>query len=81
MLQPDKARVARLLNRYRAWERMMLADPTNLTVRRRFEDTAYTLCVLMGRRNAREAALAAESYLWPSHRSRAQAQVPHEADT
>lgn len=29
----------------------------------RFEDTAYTLCVLMGERTAREAVLAAERYV------------------
>ncbi|MYY12117.1 DUF5133 domain-containing protein [Streptomyces sp. SID4919] len=63
MLLPDKPQVAFLLERYRAWERLMLANPSNGTVRGRFEDTAYTLCVLMGRRSAREAALAAEHYL------------------
>lgn len=49
MLLPDKPQVAFLLERYRAWERLMLANPSNGTVRGRFEDTAYTLCVLMGR--------------------------------
>ncbi|MGW1144390.1 DUF5133 domain-containing protein [Streptomyces sp. LE64] len=63
MLLPDKPQVDTLLRRYRAWERLMLANPSNGTVRGRFEDTAYTLCVLMGRRSAREAALAAERYL------------------
>lgn len=53
MLLPDKPQVAFLLERYRAWERLMLANPSNGTVRGRFEDTAYTLCVLMGRRSAR----------------------------
>lgn len=41
----------------------MLAAPTDLTVRATFEDTGYTLCVLMGKRCAREAANAAERYL------------------
>ena len=67
MLLPDKPQVAALLERYRLWERLMLANPANRTVRARFEDTAYTLCVLMGRKTAREAALAAERYLHPTH--------------
>jgi len=41
----------------------MLAAPADLTVRATFEDTGYTLCVLMGKRCAREAADAAERYL------------------
>ncbi len=41
----------------------MLAAPADLTVRATFEDAGYTLCVLMGKRCAREAANAAERYL------------------
>ncbi|MFI8305972.1 DUF5133 domain-containing protein [Streptomyces sp. NPDC085927] len=63
MLLPARAEVARQLRRYRAWERVMLAVPTDLTVRTTFEDSGYTLCVLMGKRCAREAADAAERYL------------------
>lgn len=63
MLLPAKAEVARQLRRYRAWERAMLAAPADLTVRSTFEDAGYTLCVLMGKRCAREAADAAERYL------------------
>ncbi|CAL9351528.1 MULTISPECIES: DUF5133 domain-containing protein [Streptomyces] len=63
MLLPAKAEVARQLRRYRAWERVMLAAPTDHTVRATFEDSGYTLCVLMGKRCAREAADAAERYL------------------
>ncbi|MDN0201149.1 DUF5133 domain-containing protein [Streptomyces sp. S.PNR 29] len=63
MLLPAKAEVARQLRRYRAWERMMLATPTDRAVRATFEDSGYTLCVLMGKRCAREAADAAERYL------------------
>ncbi|WP_037679756.1 DUF5133 domain-containing protein [Streptomyces griseus] len=63
MLLPAKAEVARQLRRYRAWERVMLASPADLTVRATFEDSGYTLCVLMGKRCAREAADAAERYL------------------
>ncbi|KOV61330.1 DUF5133 domain-containing protein [Streptomyces sp. MMG1121] len=63
MLLPAKAEVARQLRRYRAWERVMLASPHDRTVRTAFEDSGYTLCVLMGKRCAREAADAAERYL------------------
>ncbi|WP_155054373.1 DUF5133 domain-containing protein [Streptomyces blattellae] len=63
MLLPAKAEVARQLQRYRAWERAMLAAPADRTVRATFEDSGYTLCVLMGKRCAREAADAAEHYL------------------
>ncbi|KUL24684.1 DUF5133 domain-containing protein [Streptomyces regalis] len=63
MLLPAKAEVARQLRRYRAWERAMLAAPADHTVRATFEDAGYTLCVLMGKRCAREAADAAERYL------------------
>ncbi len=63
MLLPAKAEVARQLNRYRAWERVMLAAPSDRSARDSFEDSGYTLCVLMGKRCAREAAHAAERYL------------------
>ncbi|MFC8427290.1 MULTISPECIES: DUF5133 domain-containing protein [Streptomyces] len=63
MLLPAKAEVARQLRRYRAWERRMLASPADRAVRSTFEDSGYTLCVLMGKRCAREAADAAERYL------------------
>jgi hypothetical protein len=42
---------------------MMLASPADVRVRATFEDAGYTLCVLMGKRCAREAADAAERYL------------------
>ena len=54
MLLPARDEVARHLERYRAWERLMLASPDNRAVRGSFEDTGYTLCVLMGKRCARE---------------------------
>jgi|SRR3954452_25543757 hypothetical protein len=63
MLLPAKTEVARHLRRYRAWERMMLAAPADRDLRATFEDSGYTLCVLMGKRCAREAADAAERYL------------------
>jgi len=63
MLLPDRHLVADLLSRYRTWERLVLADPLDTTTRDRFEDVAYTLCVLMGQRTAREAIIKAEAYL------------------
>jgi hypothetical protein len=63
MLLPARTEVARHLERYRAWERLMLAIPDNPAVRGHFENTGYTLCVLMGQRCAREAAAAAEYFL------------------
>ncbi|MFV0137734.1 DUF5133 domain-containing protein [Streptomyces sp. HMX87] len=63
MLLPAKAEVARQLRHYRSWERLMLASPADRAVRATFEDSGYTLCVLMGKRCAREAADAAERYL------------------
>ncbi|MEV7194097.1 DUF5133 domain-containing protein [Streptomyces sp. NPDC093510] len=65
MLLPARAEVARHLRQYRSWERKLLAHPADHTVRMRFEDTAYTLCVLMGESKARMAADAAELYLRP----------------
>src|SRR5688572_20552131 len=66
MLLPAKNEVARHLRRYRAWERVMLASPTDRSARENFEDSGYTLCVLMGKRCAREAVSAAERYLQTS---------------
>ncbi len=63
MLLPAKTEVARQLRRFRAWERRMLASPADVAVRATFENSGYTLCVLMGKRCAREAADAAERYL------------------
>ncbi|MEU8764750.1 DUF5133 domain-containing protein [Streptomyces sp. NPDC048659] len=63
MLLPDRDTIDRLLRSYRAQERAILARPGDPAVHRRFEDTAYTLCVLMGVRGAPEAVHAAEHYL------------------
>ncbi|MFF7178532.1 DUF5133 domain-containing protein [Streptomyces sp. NPDC008121] len=63
MLLPDKKTIDRLLRHYRDQERVVLAMPGDLSTRRSFEDTAYTLCVLMGERTAREAVRAAERYV------------------
>lgn len=63
MLLPDKAGLAQLLRRYRTWEQLVLQEPHNSVRRRRLDDVAYTLCVLMGHRTAHDAIRAAESYL------------------
>ncbi|MFF0061567.1 DUF5133 domain-containing protein [Streptomyces sp. NPDC005279] len=63
MLLPDLAVIAGLMARYRAHEHRFLAAPHDGEARTRFEDTAYTLCVLMGERTAREAVVAAERYV------------------
>ncbi|WP_330172751.1 DUF5133 domain-containing protein [Streptomyces sp. NBC_01498] len=63
MLLPDKAGLAQLLRRYRTWERLVLREPHDPVRRRRLDDVAYTLCVLMGHRTVAEAVRAAESYL------------------
>lgn len=68
MLLPDKARLAQLLRRYRICEQLVLQEPHNSVRRRRLDDAAYTLCVLMGHRTAHEAIRAAESYLGRSDR-------------
>ncbi|MFB8000349.1 DUF5133 domain-containing protein [Streptomyces sp. NPDC056002] len=74
MLKPTMGEVARHLESYRKWERQLLAAPTDRRARERFEDAAYTLCVLMGERCGREAAHAAESCLRHARRS---AHAPH----
>ncbi|WP_432067528.1 DUF5133 domain-containing protein [Streptomyces sp. C10-9-1] len=63
MLMPDTSVVSRLIARYRAQEHRLLHAPHDEQARRTFEDTAYTLCVLMCERTAREAVLAAERYV------------------
>ncbi|MFD7781259.1 DUF5133 domain-containing protein [Streptomyces sp. NPDC059753] len=65
MLMPKEAAVARQLTSYRAWEHRLLAVPADLRARERFEDAAYTLCVLTATRCGREAADAAENYMRP----------------
>lgn len=77
MLLPAKNEVARHLRRYRTWERVMLASPTDRTARENFEDSGYTLCVLMGKRCAREAVAAAERYLRTSLPAYLQEQTGH----
>jgi hypothetical protein len=71
MLMPDTSVITRLIARYRAQEHYVLAAPHDDSARRRFEDTAYTLCVLMCERTARDALLAAETYVGRRIRSAA----------
>ncbi|MFJ9412188.1 DUF5133 domain-containing protein [Streptomyces sp. NPDC101393] len=73
MLLPDKAVLVSLLRRYRVWEHLALAAPHDPARRRRLEDAGYTLCVLMGHRTAREAVIAAETYLDTTARATARA--------
>ncbi|MET9572271.1 DUF5133 domain-containing protein [Streptomyces virginiae] len=48
------------LNHLRALRRHTLAAPDDPALRAALDDAAYTLCVLMGQRNAHSALLAAE---------------------
>lgn len=63
MLMPDRRVIHGLLARYRAHEIQVLSNPLDPALRQCFEDTAYTLCVLLGVRTAPEAVLAAERYV------------------
>lgn len=84
MLLPDLAVITGLMARYRAHEHRFLAAPHDGEARMRFEDTAYTLCVLMGERTAREAVVAAERYVARGRRKHGPAEegaAPREART
>lgn len=63
MLLPARSEVRRLLRQYQVSERAIVAAPADLASRAAFEDSGYTLCVLMGERDPREAAAAARRYL------------------
>ncbi|MCF0089078.1 hypothetical protein B0E37_04166 [Streptomyces sp. MH192] len=63
MPKPARAEIARHLERYREWERRMLAAPDDPRVRDGFENEGRILRTLMGKRCAREAAQAAERRL------------------
>ncbi|MEV8347676.1 DUF5133 domain-containing protein [Streptomyces niveus] len=76
MLLPDKAGLAQLLRRYRTWEQLVLQEPHNSLRRRRLDDVAYTLCVLMGHRTAHDAIRAAETYLGRGPRGDRKIQAP-----
>ena len=63
MVTSHKNVVGHLLGSYRSRERDMLSAPHDPELRKGFEDTAATLCQVMRERTAREAALAAETYV------------------
>ncbi|MFJ1563570.1 DUF5133 domain-containing protein [Streptomyces erythrochromogenes] len=66
-LLPSPHVLRRHLNHLRAVRRRTLASPDDPALRAAMEDAAYTLCVLMGQRNAHSALLAAEE-LVAAHR-------------
>ncbi|HET6357396.1 DUF5133 domain-containing protein [Streptomyces sp.] len=63
MLMPNETVITDVLRSYRLQESRMLRDPSDPESRARFQDAAYTLCVLMGRRTPLEAARLAERHL------------------
>ncbi|WP_327135030.1 DUF5133 domain-containing protein [Streptomyces sp. NBC_01343] len=62
-LLPDPRAVGELLKRHRGLRRRALAAPEDPAVRDELDDATYTLCVLMGRRNAHTALRSAELLL------------------
>ncbi|MFF3212931.1 DUF5133 domain-containing protein [Streptomyces sp. NPDC002886] len=60
---PEPEVLRRHVNRLRAVRRRVLADPGDASVRSELEEAAYTLCVVMGRRSAHGALLAAEELI------------------
>lgn len=63
MLMPHVRTVAAALRAYRSAWAGLLRESANPLSHRRLDDAAYTLCVLMGQRNAADAAAKAESLL------------------
>ena len=63
MVTSHKNVVGHLLGSYRSRERDMLSAPHDPELRKGFEDSASTLCPVLRERTAREAALAAETYV------------------
>ncbi|MER5543942.1 DUF5133 domain-containing protein [Streptomyces sp. NPDC001118] len=63
MLTPDLRTAATALRAYRIAQARLLRSPANPLRRRQYDDIAYTLCVLMGERDAAEAAARAERLL------------------
>ncbi|WP_051832233.1 DUF5133 domain-containing protein [Streptomyces katrae] len=59
-LLPDPQAIGELLKRYRGLRRRALAAPHDPAVRKELDDTTYTLCILMGQRNASTALRSAE---------------------
>ncbi|MFB7508276.1 DUF5133 domain-containing protein [Streptomyces broussonetiae] len=60
---PHVRTVAAALRSYRYAQAGLLHEPSNPLRRRRLDDTAYTLCVLMDQRNVADAAARAERLL------------------
>ncbi|MEV6734888.1 MULTISPECIES: DUF5133 domain-containing protein [unclassified Streptomyces] len=59
-LLPDPQTIGELLKRHRGLRRRALAAPHDLAVRNELDDATYTLCILMGQRNACTALRSAE---------------------
>ncbi|MEV0414136.1 DUF5133 domain-containing protein [Streptomyces sp. NPDC050448] len=59
-LLPDPQAIGELLKRHRGLRRRALAAPHELDVRNELDDATYTLCILMGQRNAYIALRSAE---------------------
>lgn len=62
-LAPNPARTEEVLTRLRGCQARLAASPQDPAALRAMDDTAYTLCVLMGRPTAHEAISAAEEQL------------------
>ncbi|MFF4260907.1 DUF5133 domain-containing protein [Streptomyces virginiae] len=62
-LLPSRSRAQEVLACFRACQDRVQAAPGDMDARRALDDAAYTLCVLMGRRNPYQAVGAAEAYL------------------
>lgn len=62
-LAPNPARTEEVLTRLRGCQARLAAAPQDPAALRAMDDTAYTLCVLMGRPTALEAINAAEEQL------------------
>ncbi|KPI18064.1 hypothetical protein OV450_7942 [Actinobacteria bacterium OV450] len=62
-LLPDPQAIGTLLKRHRGLRRRALDAPHDLAVRSELDDATYTLCILMGQRNAYTALRSAELLL------------------
>ncbi|MFD9355679.1 DUF5133 domain-containing protein [Streptomyces sp. NPDC060031] len=62
-LLPGRSRAQVALARFRVCRDRVRAAPGDAEARRALDDAAYTLCILMGRRNPHQAVRAAEEYL------------------
>ncbi|MEV6583585.1 DUF5133 domain-containing protein [Streptomyces sp. NPDC051582] len=81
-LLPDPQTIGDLLKRHRALRRRALAAPDDRAVRDELDDATYTLCVLMGTRNAHTALRSAELLIgaeWLGTTTRSGAEPRHPA--